>query len=773
MSILQNKVDIIIPVYNAFEDLTICLKSILDVTDLENHRLILVNDCSSDNRILPYLNTVQSQNITKNILVFNNTKNLGFSGTINQGILQSEEHDVILLNSDTIVTKDWINKMVTCAYSDDKIGTVTPLSNNATLCSVPEFCEENPIPAGFTVTSYSEVISECSLRLYPKIPVSNGFCMYIKRELIKKIGLFDADTFEKGYGEENDFSYRAEQVGYHHVICDDLFIYHKGTSSFISAEKKKYIDDHEKILRKRYPAQVQKFQEFLSSDPNRIINENIKLYQLLQNGRKNILYLVQADFRDDSDDNIGGTQLNVKDLTSALRSRYNIFVVARDRNYLNVTAYLKDEEVFLKYYVDYEPVFPEFRSAALGKVYAAVLDAFRIDLVHIHHTKGLSLEMYYQASDRQIPIVTTLHDYYYACPSIKLLDSANSLCIGKESRSKCTECMNAQKGYSKQIDSISVWREESRTVFQLVDQFISPTDSGKKVICQYFPEIEHRVTVIEHGNVELLPCHVQHHMLSAEMNIAFIGGLSPEKGCDLATEMIKNGPDNINWYVFGMMGYNSLNLLEKENYKKTGPYRREELPELFEKHRIDLVCILSVWPETYCYTLSEALQCRIPVIVTDIGALGERVRANSCGWTVPFGATAQDILSLISHIRNNQEDYEEKLVNIEKNSLKTIEKMGNDYADLYNRFLLDERTKKFQDWDKKYFLNGYLLANNLLSISGGDEDVYKRLHEAENELLKIHRSVAYKLGLIICQIKIPFKKQLKAFLFRFYQRPQH
>ena len=117
MSILQNKVDIIIPVYNAFEDLTICLKSILDVTDLENHRLILVNDCSSDNRILPYLNTVQSQNITKNILVFNNTKNLGFSGTINQGILQSEEHDVILLNSDTIVTKDWINKMVTCAYS--------------------------------------------------------------------------------------------------------------------------------------------------------------------------------------------------------------------------------------------------------------------------------------------------------------------------------------------------------------------------------------------------------------------------------------------------------------------------------------------------------------------------------------------------------------------------------------------------------------------------------------------------------------------------------
>lgn len=229
----SNCIDIVIPVYNAFEELVACMESIKKYTDLRTNRVILINDKSSDERILDYINT----QLTDNIILIDNESNLGFSGSVNRGI-QYSTHDIILLNSDTIVTANWVEKMTRCAYSDNAIATVTPLSNNATICSVPKFGEDNEIPSSMTIDEYADLIEECSMREYPIIPVAMGFCMYIKREVINYVGLFDAQTYGRGYGEENDFCYRLEQLGYYHVMCDDTFIYHRGKMSFLEEEKK-------------------------------------------------------------------------------------------------------------------------------------------------------------------------------------------------------------------------------------------------------------------------------------------------------------------------------------------------------------------------------------------------------------------------------------------------------------------------------------------------------------------------------------------------------
>ena len=169
-------IDIIIPIYNAYGDLQKCIASILSCTDLAAHRLLLVNDASSDERILPYIKGLES----KNILVIENEANLGFSGSINHGITVSGDRDVILLNSDTIVTAGWVEKLIACAYSAAEIATVTPLSNNATLCSVPKFLKENTLPEGYTLEQYAKLIETVSLRLYPRqmasACISSGKC---------------------------------------------------------------------------------------------------------------------------------------------------------------------------------------------------------------------------------------------------------------------------------------------------------------------------------------------------------------------------------------------------------------------------------------------------------------------------------------------------------------------------------------------------------------------------------------------------------------------
>lgn len=272
---MGNRVDIIIPVYNAYDELQMCLESLFMYTNLIDNRLILVNDNSTDSRIKSLLEHRKKENPNKNIVLFHNEKNMGFSNNVNLGMAQSENNDILLLNSDTRVTKNWIEKIKACAYSKKTIGTVTPLSNNATLCSVPIFCKENELPPNIDVDQMAAIVEECSLRRYPRITVANGFCMYIKREVINAIGYFDAETFGRGYGEENDFCNRAGQKGYIHVMCDDTYIYHSGTKSFGTEEKKAYIKEHDRILYERYPKQMRRNALHCKFNPNGWVGKNI------------------------------------------------------------------------------------------------------------------------------------------------------------------------------------------------------------------------------------------------------------------------------------------------------------------------------------------------------------------------------------------------------------------------------------------------------------------------------------------------------------------
>ena len=64
------------------------------------------------------------------------------------------------------------------------------------------------------------------------IPTGVGFCMYIRRACLDEIGLFDAETFGRGYGEENDFCMRAAAAGWRNVLAGDVFVYHEGAVSF-------------------------------------------------------------------------------------------------------------------------------------------------------------------------------------------------------------------------------------------------------------------------------------------------------------------------------------------------------------------------------------------------------------------------------------------------------------------------------------------------------------------------------------------------------------
>jgi GT2 family glycosyltransferase len=269
----RRPVTAILPIYNGHDYLLQCIDSVLRYTDLNFHSLVLIDDKSTDNRNRNYLKKIDTSG--KNIKIIYNNKNIGFVKTVNKGMRLAKE-DVILLNSDTIVTKAWVEKLQRAAYSGPKIATATPFSNNAIHCSIPDFLKDNTIPEGYSIDSFSKFIEDTSLRYYPEIPTAVGFCVYIKRVLLEQIGYFNELNFDKGYGEECEFCARAHRAGFIHVLDDSTYIYHKGSVSFSPENRLEIVDKHLAIIDKMYPEFLRGVNKYYSENPLRLIHNYIR-----------------------------------------------------------------------------------------------------------------------------------------------------------------------------------------------------------------------------------------------------------------------------------------------------------------------------------------------------------------------------------------------------------------------------------------------------------------------------------------------------------------
>ncbi|MDX1568918.1 MAG: glycosyltransferase [Xanthomonadales bacterium] len=247
------------PVYNAADALGRCLRS------LEQHlppeqAIVICDDASTDVRVGELLDGFCDRS-TRTLL--RNPTNRGFVATANR-LLDQGRDDVVLLNSDTRVTPNWLAALERCAASDPMIGTITPFSNHAEICSFPDFCRPNPVPAD--PDAVARAIARIGRPTYPRLPTAVGFCMWVRRRLLDEIGAFDESAFGRGYGEENDFCMRASAAGYHHVLCDDAYVVHEGGASFAETGLKPGPETMARLLAK-HPDYETLVHRFIATDP--------------------------------------------------------------------------------------------------------------------------------------------------------------------------------------------------------------------------------------------------------------------------------------------------------------------------------------------------------------------------------------------------------------------------------------------------------------------------------------------------------------------------
>jgi hypothetical protein len=202
------------------------------------------------------------------IELLKNDRNLGFVRTVNRGLALHPDRDVVLQNSDTEVANDWLDRLQACAYREPDIGTVTPFSNNATICSYPFEGWTGGTPGTLELAALDRVFAAVNAGRHADLPTAVGFCMYIRRACLDAVGVFDAERFGRGYGEENDFCLRAAAAGWRSVLAADVFVFHEGAVSF-SAERETLTEGATAALLERHPGYPQMIEAFHAADPLR------------------------------------------------------------------------------------------------------------------------------------------------------------------------------------------------------------------------------------------------------------------------------------------------------------------------------------------------------------------------------------------------------------------------------------------------------------------------------------------------------------------------
>ncbi len=623
-------VNIIVPVEAGFETVKSCLDSILQSGNQSKFELIAIDNDTTDERTKTLLRELAD---SKRVIVHRDRTKLGHTTSVSQAVNLHPERDFILLNSDTMVSGDWLDRLKKAAYSDSRIGTVTPLSNNATICSYPRMGERNHIPFDMSFDEMDELVRTTASGSVIEIPTAIGFCMYVKRECFRQVGGFEESLTD--YGSEIVFCRQATLLGWKHVASGDVFIYNRDENGLRTAEIEKRARAKDQIAR-LYPDFEESIRSYGRVDSLKPVRTQIDLTRLQQHSRPTILLFSHGLG--------GGTDRHARELATLLDSQANFLMVRGTEEHTEI-AWLNPEEG-LRLEFNLHSQYPEF---------LALLRTLPIARAHIHHASSLGLFVKKVITDLSLPFDFTAHDYHAICPQIVLCDYQKKYC-GQPDRAGCNQCMTVLPITT--CTTIDDWYDRQRWLIEDAQRVFVPSHDTARRLTGYFKTREFIVTPhMDHEIRQEMPIPVARTVSKHnDLRIAILGSLGPEKGAELLDECAIDAVTRELPLEFHLLGsaYRRLAARPESALLAYGKYKDKDLQKLLGQIKPHLVWFPAQCPETYSYTLSAVLQAGLPVVVPDIGSFPERVKGRGWSWIVPWNQEAKAFNDFFCALKSNQ-----------------------------------------------------------------------------------------------------------------------
>lgn len=619
---IARAVDIVIPVYRGLGETQRCINSVLADTDRPSGRIVVVDDCSPEPRLSAWLERLAKAG---KVTLIRNRRNLGFVGSVNRGMAEAAPNDVVLLNSDTEVPCGWLRRLAAAAYSAPNVASVSPFSNNGTICSYPT-ATGGPLPPGHGLTAIDAACETANAGRVVDLPTTVGFCMFIRRAALEALGPFDADAFGRGYGEEVDFCQRARAKGWRNLLACDVFVFHQGEVSF--GKQSAHATKAAGILRERYPdyeADVARFARLAPANPSRFA---LTAALLRASGLPGVLMVGHGLG--------GGVYRHMREAMAALGGKANILVLEPGDSGLTLS-------------VPGMPGHPALSVAPdRGPDIAAWLRHANVRRVHIHHTMGFGVELRALVSALGVPFDTTVHDYYALCPHVNFLPFLDAQYCGEPDIRDCNACLATNPAHG--ASDIQTWRQDNAWLFTDADRVICPSADVRDRLARH--RLAAHALVATHEPASAGPWRVSAPALSARspLRVALLGVLADRKGKAAVSAVAELADGSIDLHL---IGYPEQGLPPRAAARitATGAYEDADLPALIARVKPHVIWFPAQWPETYSYTLSAALDSNAPILATRIGAFPERLVNRSLTWLLPADATPADWLAAFATIR--------------------------------------------------------------------------------------------------------------------------
>ncbi|QFT61376.1 glycosyltransferase [Roseivivax sp. THAF30] len=613
-------VTIVLPVYNGFDLLLDVLTRIEAHTDIPWH-LILIEDCSTDVRVRPFLQDWATEPARlSRVTLLENRENVGFIRSVNRGfraaLARKETGPILLLNSDAMLPAHWATRLLRPFAAHERVASVTPASNAAEILSAPVICRDVPLRADM-----AEAIDQVAARLDPDgaladLPTGIGFCMAISRAWLSRCPRFD-ETFGRGYGEEVDWCRRILAMGGRHLGHMGVFVEHQGGASF-GAEKASLLRRNNVRLGVRYPGYEAAVAAFKSTDPLRTARLALGLAWA---GAATPLAPVEVILGHSLG---GGVERAIRDRVArglaSGRAVIRLDVGGAQRWTLRlITPWGESEGA-----CDDTSTITELLSILPRKhiVYACgVGDRDPVELPAILRS------LIGPADTAELEV----HDYFPLSPSYTLLDS-HGVFHGLPSLTSRDRAHRIRRPDGCDV-SLAAWRAAWHG-FAKQASITCFSEASAKLVRGAWPDLVPAITVAPHGLRLPSQVPVVRHP-NRPPTLGILGAIGPQKGAAIVSALASLCAETGHPRLV-MIGRIAPGFSLPPDILQTGPYRPEEIQSLAEQHGVTHWLIPSIWPETFCYALHEALATGRPVYGFDLGAQGETLASAWNGHVLPF-----------------------------------------------------------------------------------------------------------------------------------------
>ncbi len=621
MSHRRRIADIVIPVHGGTASVLACLASVLACLTLPSH-VIVVDDASADPDLVDALDRLARG---KRIRLIRNRRNQGFSASANAGISAASGRDVILLNSDTLVAPGWADDLRAAAYGAPDIGTVTPLSNDATILSYPSATGGNPVPDLRETTRLAGLARRVNGGTVVDIPVGVGFCLYMRRDCLDTVGLLRADIFAQGYGEENDFCLRARHLGWRHVAAPGVFVAHVGGQSFGTAASHLQARNTN-LLERIHPGYAGLIQRHATADPLAPARRRLDLARWRADRTRGGVSTIIITHNEG-----GGVERQVGVSVARHRAAGRRAVVLRP----GILPHGGRCVVISDGTAD---GFPNLRYAMPAELPALLrlLARERPHEVELHHMVGHHKAILDLIADLGVPYDLHVHDYAWLCGRVALVGPENRYC-GEPDVVRCEACVADAGSLIDEDITVADLRARSAWLLAGARQVIVPSEDTAARIGRHFPAT--RATVAPHEDDAAIAAPGLPATIGMQCRVCVVGAIGIHKGYQVVLDCARDAAERRLPREFVVVGHtiDDRRLQATGRVFITGRFTPEEAVELIKAQNATLALLPSIWPETWCFSLAEAWRAGLRVAAFDIGAPAERIRRTGRGFLLPLG----------------------------------------------------------------------------------------------------------------------------------------